>query len=72
MDKEETTAPIPEEEKGGGDGGYGECVPHDGGEQFQKSEHTHLKRTSCEKKWTDRKKFYIRLNSRRNDQNYNK
>ena len=35
MDKEETTAPIPEEEKGGGDGGYGECVPHDGGEQFE-------------------------------------
>ena len=42
MDKEETTAPIPEEEKGGGDGGYGECVPHDGGEQFEKSEHTCL------------------------------
>ena len=21
--------------KGGGDGGYGECVPHDGGEQFE-------------------------------------
>ena len=33
MDKEETTAPIPEEEKGGGDGGYGILVPHDGGER---------------------------------------
>ena len=59
MDKEETTAPIPEEEKGGGDGGYGECVPHDGGEQFEKSEHTCLERTSCEKKWTDWKTFEI-------------
>ena len=69
MDKEETAAPFPEGEKGGGDRGVGERVPHDGGEQFQKSEHTHLKRTSCEKKWTDRKTFYIRLNSQRNDQN---
>ena len=65
MDKEETAAPFPEGEKGGGDRGVGER----GGEQFQKSEHTHLKRTSCEKKWTDRKTFYIRLNSQRNDQN---
>ena len=30
---EETAAPIPEEEKGGRDGGYGERVPHDGGER---------------------------------------
>ena len=38
VNKEETAAPIP---KGGGDGGgCGECVPHDGGEQFEKSEHT--------------------------------
>ena len=40
MDEEETTAPFPEGEKGGGDSGYGERVPHDGGEQFGKSEHT--------------------------------
>ena len=62
----ETAAPILE---GEGDGGYGEHVPHDGGEQFEKSKHTCLERTSGEKKWTDRKTFYIRLNSRRNDQN---
>ena len=56
MDKEETTAPIPEEEKGGGDGGYGECVPHDGGEQFEIW--TPLsERTISEKKRTDRKTF---------------
>ena len=42
VDKEETAAPFPEGEKGGGDRGVGERVPHDGGEQFQKSEHTHL------------------------------
>ena len=48
MDKEETAAPFPEGEKGGGDSGYGERVPHDGGEQdgggeqFEKSEHTCL------------------------------
>ena len=30
-----------------------------------KFEHTRLERTSCEKKWTDRKTFYIRLNSRK-------
>ena len=50
MDIEETAAPFPEGEKGGGDIGVGERVPYDGGEQFQKSEHTRLKRTSCEKK----------------------
>ena len=33
MDKEETEAPFPEGEKGGGDSGYGERVPHDGGER---------------------------------------
>ena len=48
--EKETAAPIPEEEKGGGDGGYGEHVPHDGGEQFEKSEHTCFERTTCEKK----------------------
>ena len=26
--------------EGGRDGGYGQRVPHDGGEQFEKSEHT--------------------------------
>ena len=35
MDKEETAAPFPEGEKGGGDRGVGERVPHDGGEQFE-------------------------------------
>ena len=30
---EETAAPFPEGEKGGGDSGYGERVPHDGGER---------------------------------------
>ena len=34
MDKEETAAPFPEGEKGGGDSGCGERVPYDG-EQFE-------------------------------------
>ena len=55
MDKKETTAPIPD---GGGDGSYDERVSYDSGEQFEKSEHTCLEWTSCEKKW--------------NNQNYNK
>ena len=65
MDEEETAAPFPEGEKGGGDSGYGEHVPHDGGErdgggeQFEKSEHTCFERTTCEKKWTDWKTFEI-------------
>ena len=34
MDKEETAAPFPVGEKGGGDSGCGESVPYDG-EQFE-------------------------------------
>ena len=34
MDKEETAAPFPDEEKGGGDSGYGERVPS-GQKQFE-------------------------------------
>ena len=69
MDKEETTAPIPEEEKGGGDGGYGECVPHDGGEQFENL-NTPVSNELLVKR-NNRPKDIFRPNSQRNDQNYN-
>ena len=63
MDQEETAAPIPKGEE--------MVVMANVYPMTVENKHTCLERTSGEKKWTDQKTFYIRLNSRRNDQNYN-